>query len=354
MIFVIVLIVIGSLFETTEKITMMFAGLVVGWFLAVALHELGHVIFGLLGRFTFMFFTIGPLQIERTRTGIRHTENKNWMFFGGMASMLPPENIDRSVLRKRWDLFVAGGPIMSLFCTVSFTVCYFFINIQVLALFAVINAVIFFSTIIPTNKGMQTDGYALLTLIKNNEESTKYLEGLLVKTELSSHKAPAQWKEEYIQYARQQSPSVENIVFAYMIYYYEIDTNNFQSAIQAMADYSKIPFAKKNKFLLGFLVHLKQLSYFLNDNEIQTEKMIEWQKQLSPMDSVNYYRGKAIIAYLQGDMKSAKKYLDKVKNIIEQFESLYGFYQAERKLTDLVKAKMFTNAAFSNSPRFEM
>lgn len=354
MFFVIVLIVIGCIFEATAETTIIFAGLVVGWFLAVALHELGHVIFGLFGRFAFMFFAIGPFQMERTSTGIKLTENKNWMFFGGVSSMLPPENIDRNVLRKRWSLFVAGGPIMSLLFTVCFTICYWLIQQKIIALFAIINAVIFFSTIIPANKGMQTDGYTLLTLLKNNEESAKYLEGLLVKTELSGPKAPAQWKEEYVQYARQQNPSVENIIFAYMIYYYEIDQNNFQSAIQAMESYRKIPITKKNKFQLGFLIHMEQLSCFLCENEVQLDRISVLQKLLSPMDAVNDSRVKAIIAYLQGDINSAKKHLYKVKNVIQQMESLYGFYKAERKLTELVEAKMFTNAAFSNSHRFGM
>ncbi|MEC1178798.1 hypothetical protein P9B03_09915 [Metasolibacillus meyeri] len=52
---------------------------------------------------------------------------------------------------------------------------------------------------------------------------------------------------------------------------------------------------------------------------------------------MSFYRGQAIIYACQGNKAQAEKSIQKVEHYITKGESSYGFYQAERELTELVK-----------------
>ena len=57
--------------------------------LVLAIHELGHVVFGVIGGLTFKFMTVGPLLFKR-KGKLRIRENKLWAYFGGVATLVPP------------------------------------------------------------------------------------------------------------------------------------------------------------------------------------------------------------------------------------------------------------------------
>ena len=61
---------------------------------------------------------------------------------------------------------------------------------------------------------------------------------------------------------------------------------------------------------------------------------------LWPIEPVSFNRGQAIIAYLQNNRMEALGHLEKVKNIIEKNEQSYGFFQAEKTLTNMVEEKI--------------
>lgn len=77
----------------------------------LALHELGHVIGGLLVGFEFRMYTVGPFMIEREAGKLNFKWNKNLNTFGGLALCLPLNDRD---LARRFTVFVAGGPLGSL------------------------------------------------------------------------------------------------------------------------------------------------------------------------------------------------------------------------------------------------
>lgn len=89
------------------------AGFVVGLWLNVVLHELGHALAGRLRGFRLLVFGVGPLRLERGHGGRLH-----WRWAGGMrgvggfAAMLPPHG-DAG---RRGDMIVygLGGPAMNL------------------------------------------------------------------------------------------------------------------------------------------------------------------------------------------------------------------------------------------------
>jgi hypothetical protein len=80
-------------------------------FAAVVLHELGHVIGGLLAGFRFICLAAGPLRVIATAQGIRLGWNRNLDLAGGMATTLPTDGRN---LRLRLMTAVGGGPLSSL------------------------------------------------------------------------------------------------------------------------------------------------------------------------------------------------------------------------------------------------
>jgi hypothetical protein len=74
-------------------------------------HEVGHVIGGLLSRFRFAGLFVGPLSIARDGTRLRMQPNSSWSLVGGMAICVPPPG---SIRDSRSALaFLAGGPLAS-------------------------------------------------------------------------------------------------------------------------------------------------------------------------------------------------------------------------------------------------
>lgn len=83
-------------------------GLVAGWIVAVAVHELGHVIVGRLAGMRLMAIGIGPLLL------MPHTAPRLRPSTGGLAALLPPPGWSSERLRRRFRAMTAGGPLIGL------------------------------------------------------------------------------------------------------------------------------------------------------------------------------------------------------------------------------------------------
>lgn len=89
--------------------------LVAAW-IALAVHELGHLAAGLSQGFRFLFFAAGPLWLERGEGGLVARWNRLPSTWGGMAACLPEGGGD---LVARFSIMVAGGPLASLALAVA-------------------------------------------------------------------------------------------------------------------------------------------------------------------------------------------------------------------------------------------
>jgi hypothetical protein len=143
--------------------------------LAMALHELGHVIGGLLAGFRFICLVAGPLRVIATAQGIRFGLNRNMDLAGGMATTLP---MDGSNLQPRLMAAVGGGPLSSLL--VGLAACGLAIrllpdspDLGALAAMAGLAALaIFLATISPQQSGgALSDGAQLLALLRGGPQA---------------------------------------------------------------------------------------------------------------------------------------------------------------------------------------
>ena len=124
-------------------------------FSAIVVHELGHLIAGLVQGFRFELFIVGPLGIKRNQEKIKVYFNTNLQFYGGIASTIPIE--DKPENAKKFANVLIAGPLTSLlfavvftFLLISFDLKYSkLVNVAALASFG-----IFLATTIPSKIGL--------------------------------------------------------------------------------------------------------------------------------------------------------------------------------------------------------
>jgi len=81
-----------------------------GAFLALPVHEAGHLLGGWLVGFRFCFFIAGPVRVVRDGSGIALRWNRNLSLYGGLAASIPTDARD---LTRRHAWMVASGPLTS-------------------------------------------------------------------------------------------------------------------------------------------------------------------------------------------------------------------------------------------------
>lgn len=85
---------------------------IIAMFVAIAVHELGHLLIGLAQRFRFELFVVGLLGVKRTDNGIKVYLNKNLGMMGGITATVPTQQSPDN--RKKFAYMVLGGPVTSL------------------------------------------------------------------------------------------------------------------------------------------------------------------------------------------------------------------------------------------------
>ncbi len=307
----------------------------VGMLFIVFIHECGHVLFGKMAKYQFVFLTIGPITIENTEKGITLTENNNWMLFGGAACMVPI-SIDTQQIRKQHALFAAGGPIISLSFAIVSYIIWRLVGGEFWDFFAIGNFVIFLVTAIPLNFGMKTDGLVFITMLRGGAQADHFLEEISIMNEMLSKKSPLEWNTTYLEKAKHKSATIEHTIHASYLFYATLLREGFEQASSSVAGFKTIPMTKESKYQLAFITHIRQLELFLTDYT-NVDKIIDLQRHLSKMEPLSYYRGKAMICACQGKREKAIEYIQKMEQLIRKNEALYGMYEAEKELIKIVK-----------------
>jgi hypothetical protein len=152
----------------------------VGAFMALTVHELGHLVAGLAVGFRFSLFATGPILVERTPSGqIRATLNRTLAFVGGVAATVP---VGTGGLKNRFAVVVAGGPVTSallgLVAAASIPLVsssHPFVRTE-LSWLRLLSSLLFLGTAVPVRNGpFVTDGLRFLRLVRRGAHSDREL-----------------------------------------------------------------------------------------------------------------------------------------------------------------------------------
>lgn len=135
--------------------TIMLLGIFVMFFVSLGVHELGHLITGLVQGFQFQLFVVGPLGIKREADGIKVYFNKNLGLYGGVAATSPVKDDPDNPLK--FARLIVAGPLSSLLFAIFFTGLSLLLGSPFDIIFyagGLMSLGIFFATTIPSKTGM--------------------------------------------------------------------------------------------------------------------------------------------------------------------------------------------------------
>lgn len=137
------------------NILIIIIGAIFSAMIALTVHELGHLIAGLIMGFRFELFVSGFLKIHRNEQGkIKIGLNKDMSLFGGVAATIPVD--PHADNRKKFAIVILSGPIASF---LYMLICIFLVNFiaepwkLLIAISAASSFGIFFGTVIPNKSG---------------------------------------------------------------------------------------------------------------------------------------------------------------------------------------------------------
>lgn len=313
--------------------------------LVLAIHELGHVVFGVIGGLHFKFMTVGPITFQKEKGKVRIRENKLWMYFGGVAMLVPP-SIETPNLSKKWAWMTLGGPITSLLFGITFGYIYMVSYYQYLLYFSVLHFVIFTATIIPIKGTFLSDGMQFLILIKDDEKAKQHLYNIQVSSELFSYKRPKDWDERLVELSEdklKENKSIREIMSGLMLVFLaRADREGMERAIPYIEPIVQQPVTKENKFFVSSFHGWYLLYKVLYHREsLSLGEAKEHGKAITKIDLHAYYRTQGIIKYLESDMEAYRTYMRKADKELKSAEkSEIGYLQLEREWFEQLKERV--------------
>lgn len=141
--------------EAQEDKIILIIGVIIIMHFVLLIHELGHVVMGLLQRFRFELLVVGLLGIKREEEKIKIYLNKNLGYYSGLGLTVPKDDSSNN-LRKFANVLLAG-PIASIVFAVM---CFFMVNYLANPYGVIVFTAglasfgIFLATTIPSRSGM--------------------------------------------------------------------------------------------------------------------------------------------------------------------------------------------------------
>ena len=130
-------------------------GIVVGAFVVLGIHELGHLLVGLREGFQFQLFVVGPLGVRRGERGIEWYLNRDVNYYGGVAATSPRTDAENNA--TKFARVLLAGPLASLLLGVALILLAWWLHSGVLAMVVytagMISFAIFVATTVPSRTG---------------------------------------------------------------------------------------------------------------------------------------------------------------------------------------------------------
>ncbi len=149
------------------------------WWIAVAVHEAGHLWMGVRQGMTPVLYVAGPLRVARDGGRMRVSFNTNLATWGGLAASIPS---DTARFCERMGWVVAAGPLASLALALVCGALVASVGIAhatPLVTLGMLSAAIFVATMVPTTVGgFSSDGAQLIAFRRGDQKME--LRGLLL------------------------------------------------------------------------------------------------------------------------------------------------------------------------------
>jgi len=313
--------------------------------LVLAIHELGHVICGLIVGLKFKFMTVGPITVQKEKGKIRIRENKIWMYVGGVA-MLVPSSTHTPNLSKKWAWMTLSGPLTSFVFGIVSGYIYMVSYYHMLLYFSVLHLAIFVVTAIPIKGTLLSDGMQFLILIKDDEKAREHLYTIQVSSELFSYKRPEDWDERLIELSEEklkEDKSISEIMSGLMLVFYaRADQEGMEKAIVYLEKIVQLPVTKENKYFVGSFHSWYLLYRVLYQKEgLSLQEAKNHAKAITRLDLHGYYRAQGIIKYLEQDIETFHIYMKKADKELKTAEkSELGYLQLEREWFERLKERV--------------
>lgn len=318
---------------------------VVAGFLAITLHESGHVIGGKIMGMRFGYFVTGPFHIEKGRKGIRMRENRNWGLIGGVALMLPAEGRSENRLRKDLAIMTISGPVTSLALGVLLLGIWYSSKVEFFAICSLFHGVIMLATILPLPNGQfQTDGAAFYHLLRRTDAAESRIQSARLIGEMYGAKRPLYWSSSLYKACQEKMEKATNVkevfIEAMFVFYVEADRDGIMPAIERQINHFQIEPDKKSAIYHGPFLEWRMLADALCGT-LDNQKLSQCVTGVSSLSDGTYSRMQALAAWSRQDGDKALFYS---KEAFTSYEKLNGFGVLEREWTRMLTTRIRTSA----------
>lgn len=302
-------------------------------FLVILIHEMGHILGGLIMGNEFSMMIVGPLKLQKEDGQYQLTFNKNIAMAGGLALTLPTKV---EGFKKRRAAVIGGGPFASLILAI---IAYFlFVNFSDVSskmvdsfflFLGILSAAIFIITIIPMKVGgFMSDGMQLLMTFREDEKAKQYADFMhlfaLDNKGVSPKDLPAALFTK-----EQDKPIVDSfdLAFQQYLYYRAVDENDLTTAGRLL---QKIE-AKIDLYPVNFHADMQAdwvvfYSLIQRDEAKVNQILQEMDGKQPSMSKILLHAFEAAVAFKDGDMETAKSFAQKVMDTTEK-KGTTGLYQ---------------------------
>jgi len=320
------------------------------FFVCIAIHELGHVIAGLMARFQFYSIQIGPLRLVRTPSGLHFDTNWALALAGGMAVTYPKEMSD---LRMRALLYYAGGPAASFDSFLIAGIVFYALNgwpinaanlttgDLLLLFFGGNSLLIAILTMIPSRTmGITSDGSRIFSILFNHPNATRDLALFALFGLSHSGVRPQDWDEGWLDDAlsiqRQDFMSGVSHGFAYAK---RIDSGDYAQAREHLQQSINLIDARNLNYRPNLVL---EAIYFEAAVREDLERARLWLDEIPPkavLEAARRNRADAALLALEGKEPLARLRISAARESLDQSLDV-GSRIAEHEMLDMIEASL--------------
>jgi hypothetical protein len=330
------LLILGLVFATLVVAGLFAVGAL---FLAVLVHEMGHIAAGLAVGFDFHSLSVGPFEVRRDRDRLRFGRAQRLRGVGGFVRMMPE---GKANLERRLAYFIGGGPIASLIWAAAMYGVFRYTShiglqrglgpfaVQTLGLCVFVMSVSLLpGTLVPftSRSGNPTDMKFLLRLMKPSEVRGRLVAHFLLAREILGHVRARDWSPDLLESAlRPADGTDEHVRVLLLLYYHHLDRGERAEALRWLAEAH--PWAEKLKkghvLREAVLMEAAYVAAWIEGDLAAGQALFERAGRENETLAGTRARVEAALALRQGDAATAAERADAAEAAIREASHKYG------------------------------